>query len=130
MDVTVRHEPIGSAHVEVDLGAGHTLVIRAAHAKDRYREVKVAWNLPSTATTSRRRLWLLDTKIDLQHTEGINDALTVEEMHALLWAVRNVNAQEGPYAPRDNGERGHGDLSRAANKVERHLGRVINPDRP
>lgn len=46
MDVTVHHTAIGRAHVEIDLGAGHTLLVTAAHSTDRYRDVALQWTLP------------------------------------------------------------------------------------
>lgn len=51
---------------------------------------------------------------------AVEDPLTLEEIHALLWVVRNVDSdalRSGPYRPQE-GVTGHGDLSTATNKIE------------
>lgn len=72
MDIKINHAPIGNASVEIDLGQGHTLIVRAQHQTDRFREVTVIWDLPSQplgpveAIRDRKRDPLVKTALDLQ----------------------------------------------------------------
>lgn len=65
---------------------------------------------------------------DIEHDE-LDEPLTLAEIHALLWCVRNVDSdalRNGPYRPRRPGVVGHGDLSTATNKIERAGSRLIS----
>lgn len=45
-DTTVRNANIGTAVVQIDLGAGHDLSINVQHRTDRFRRVNVQWAKP------------------------------------------------------------------------------------
>lgn len=72
MDVTVRSHggggSIGKAAVEIDLGDGHTLVVRAEHETDRYRRVRVHWRGPASAVVAH-------AKLDLQTGEQVDTSI-------------------------------------------------------
>lgn len=72
MNVTVIHSPIGVAEVEIDLGQGHTLFIRAAHDTDRYRKIVAQWVVPAHVTgpaeqvRDRHKRILVRERLDLR----------------------------------------------------------------
>jgi hypothetical protein len=72
MDVKVCSAPIGVARVEIDLGGGHVLTIRAEHDTDRYRNVLVGWNVPAHVTgpveqvRDLQRVSVATTRLDLR----------------------------------------------------------------
>jgi hypothetical protein len=72
MDVTVRSHggggSIGRAAVEIDLGDGQTLVVRAEHETDRYRRVRVYWRGPK----HQRGEVVAHAKLDLQTGEQVD----------------------------------------------------------
>ncbi len=64
-------------------------------------------------------------------SDPLDQPLTLAEVHALLWAVRNLSHDSlkagTPYGPRE-GVTGHGDLSTATNKIERLGSRLIDTE--
>lgn len=63
MDVTVRNSPIGTAEVEIDLGQGHVLFVRARHDTDKFRDVTMQWVVPAHVTGPREQVRDLKKRI-------------------------------------------------------------------
>lgn len=81
MNITVKNSAIGVASAVIDMGDGHSLVIRVNRESDRYRDVSVVWQLPAQRSGTieqirdRSQVNLARTALDLRQRETVEPAV-------------------------------------------------------